>query len=80
MIAPLARPLAPEPDPRRILDALQDALVELEVWRQHARTPEEWSALRRMAAALGAAQDEVAESAGFPTRSTDAAQQSLLPS
>lgn len=74
MIAPLPGALAPEPDLRRVLDALQDALVELEVWRQSARSPEEWSALRRMAAALGAAQQEVAESAALLPRSADEAQ------
>lgn len=79
MIAPLPGPLAPEPDLRRVLDALQDAMVELEVWRQSARSPEEWTALRRMATALAAALQEVAESAALAPRSTDAAQQSLLP-
>lgn len=79
MIAPLPGALAPAPDLRRVVDALQDALVELEVWRQSARTPEEWSALRRMAAALAAAQQEVVEGAARAPHPADAAQQSLLP-
>lgn len=79
MIAPFSGAPAPEPNLPRILDALQDALVQLEVWRQHAREAEEWSALRRLATALGAAQEEVAECGALPERSTDDAQQSLLP-
>ncbi len=79
MIPSLSDPFAPEPDLRRVLEALQDALVELEVWRQSARAPEEWAALRRMAAALSIALQEVTESGALPRRTADAAQQSLLP-
>jgi len=71
-------PPTPTPDYPRILDALQDAVVELEVWRQNARTTEERSALRRIASALGAAQQEILEGAGPVPISRDEAQQSLI--
>lgn len=80
MIARTSYPLTPEPDPDRVLAALQDALVEIDVWRQNARTPEEWTALRRLATALALAQQEIFDGARGPVvHSADAAQQSLLP-
>ena len=48
----------------RLLAHLQDAMVELEAWRQNARTPTELAALRRLSAALHAAHQEVLENAG----------------
>ena len=74
MIAPLHDERRPEPDLYLVLDALQDALIELEVWRQHAHATEEWSALRRMAAALGAAHQEVFGCVDLSTRSSNSEQ------
>lgn len=78
MYADPASPSERDPDLSRIRTLLQDALVELEVWRQHARTPEERSALHRIAAALGDAHVEIAEGASARF-ATDAAQQTLFP-
>lgn len=43
----------------RATDLLRDAVVELEVWRQNARTPEERQALHRVTALLGSAATEL---------------------
>lgn len=68
-----------QPDLRRVLSALQESLAELEVWRQNARTPDEFSALRRMAASLADAKRELEEKLRGIPQPTDARQQSLLP-
>lgn len=65
-------------DQRFVLTALEDALAELEVWRQHARDPEEWGAMRRMASVLAAAQREVRIGLELPAEDRDPAQQDLL--
>lgn len=77
MIDPLPDGRRPEPDLYLVLDALQDALVGLEAWRQHARAPDEWTAVRRVAAALGAAYQEVVECVDLSTRSGNPEQRSL---
>ena len=75
---PPPRPAAASPAAlSQILACLQEALTELDVWRQHARDPAEWIALRRMASALADAQSEV-QSALDPTPPLDPDQQSLL--
>jgi hypothetical protein len=56
----------------RVADYLRDAVVELEVWRQNARSVEERQALHRVTALLGLAAGEV-RNGGLP----DPAQQSL---
>src|SRR5690606_34174526 len=43
----------------RVTDYLRDAVVELEVWRQNARTAEERQALHRVTALLGHAAAEL---------------------
>lgn len=43
----------------RITDRLRDAVVELEVWRQNARSAEERQALHRITALLGQAVAEL---------------------
>jgi hypothetical protein len=45
----------------RITDRLRDAVVELEVWRQNARSTEERQALHRITALLGQAVAELRE-------------------
>ncbi|HEX7240016.1 MAG TPA: hypothetical protein VF263_07100 [Longimicrobiaceae bacterium] len=73
-----ASPSESGPDLSRLRTLLQDALVELEVWRQNARTLEERSALHRIASALGDAHAEVVEAASARS-AADAAQQTLFP-
>ena len=43
----------------RIVDYLRDAVVELEVWRQNARTAEERQALHRVTSLLSLASGEL---------------------
>jgi hypothetical protein len=43
----------------RVTDLLRDAVVELEVWRQNARSPEERQALHRVTALLSNAAGEL---------------------
>jgi hypothetical protein len=43
----------------RVVDFLRDAVVELEVWRQNARSPDERHALQRLSALLGQAAAEL---------------------
>ena len=60
----------------RVVDYLRDAVVELEVWRQNARSAEERQALQRLSALLthasselrinGAARDPAQESLQLP--------------
>jgi hypothetical protein len=78
MFADPASPSEPGPDLSRLRTLLQDALVELEVWRQNARTTEERSALHRIAAALGDAHGEVVEALSARS-AADAAQHTLFP-
>lgn len=57
----------------RIVDYLRDAVVELEVWRQNARTPEERQALHRVTSLLNQAAGELRTNGS----SSDPTQQSL---
>ncbi len=57
----------------RIVDYLRDAVVELEVWRQNARTPEERQALHRVTSLLNQAAGELRVNGSV----SDPAQQSL---
>jgi hypothetical protein len=57
----------------RIVDYLRDAVVELEVWRQNARSAEERQSLHRVTALLNLASSELRSGTG----GTDPNQQSL---
>jgi hypothetical protein len=57
----------------RVVDYLQDAVVELELWRQNARTLEERRALHKVTALLNQASTELRLS----RRAPDPTQQSL---
>jgi hypothetical protein len=57
----------------RLADYLREAVVELEVWRQNARTTDERQALHRVTSLLGQASGEL-QALG---QVRDAAQQSL---
>ena len=58
----------------RVVDYLRDAIVELEVWRQNARSSEERQALQRISALIGQASAELRMTDGT---NGDPAQQSL---
>lgn len=57
----------------RVVDYLRDAVVELEIWRQNARTSEERQALHRVTSLLNLASGELRLS----TDLHDPAQQTL---
>ena len=58
---PPAVTAAAHPRLHRLMDSLQEALLEVDVWRRHARHTEEWVALRRIASMLAEAREELVE-------------------
>lgn len=68
---------ARQPALHRLIDVLQDVLLEVDVWRRHARHTEEWVALRRVANALAEASQEI-EAEARRSRPEDPMQESLL--
>jgi len=57
----------------RVVDYLRDAVVELELWRQNARSSQERQALQRVSALLGQASAELRSNGSVK----DPAQQAL---
>lgn len=70
-------PDAEQPRVHRLIDVLQDVLLEVDVWRRHARHTEEWVALRRVANALAEASQEL-EAEARRLKPEDPMQESLL--